>query len=798
MPTTVEEAREFLASGRLPSARPPKSVADTLKEFAFEAAEVPLGALATVGDVLSRPQLALSEAYGAYEGGEESPLAAGHRGLTEGFEGIEYPTFGERLVPEQEDEGYGRKLARLGAEMVTDPTILFAGPITKGIGKAGLAAGRIVKASGPARKFAQSDAAQTLSRLVMSGEYNLRKYGGIGGEFVADAGKFALKESDELIERDWQEFLGVLQETGLTNNSKAGVARRKLAANVLRGGGSSGDEGVDALAGYLRSKFQSLGDDVGNYVDDFGDRFMIHEAGGSRPFSVMENYYPQVFKDDFIQKALSKRGLSEQAEKLAKAQKISVQRAEEILRQHTGREKIAGHIELPQLPKSKELMKLLEDDPAVVFAKYIGQVHRRMSNAKQFGIGNQRLTEGIQKAADAGLSPKTAEEASNAILGRFTESALGLDNLAPKLMAFQVLTKMGPTSSLLNLTQQANPIVTEGITNYVRGLAKLATDEGVRQRSLEAFRIGMRSQLDQLVGGSSAPHFATRWLRMSGFTGVEKVNRMVSYAGGVASAEQMGLKAIRRSGGKIPENLKRILAAGNPRSKTVKAFVDSEWASFLKNGKFSPAAERRIGISAAEKTQFTSSWFDLPPMWRTPEMRLAMQFRSFIYQQSRFLVREVMQPAFKWADTGGAEGSIGPLARALAMYPIAGYGAAEIRELYAEGMANKLGIKRKFKRKKDNRQALMQMVSDSMNVGSLGMAGDMLEQASRGRIMDWAVGPTASGLAYGGEKLVGTARKMLFEGDFPGLEDVVEQGIRLVPGRRAVPLAPSELSQLVR
>ena len=781
---------EFRARGPRPP-RPRASIFTKLKDFAVGATEIPLAGLATIGDVMSRPQLALSEGYGAYESGEESTLSGAMRGLTEGDEGRKYPTFGERIVPPEEGEGLGRSLARLGAEWVTDPTFLLAGPITRGVGRVGLGAGRMLKATKAGKAIAGSDAAQTMARMVMPMKYNLEKWGGSSGANVSLRAEYGLRNASEKIERESLDFLNKLKEFGLHRPSDA--ARRVEAADVIESGmrNLSNDDDVNKLAFYLRDRFRATGDYVGRFSDPFKNGIKVE----GRAFQQLPDYYPQILKNDLVQEAMSRRGLSTAAAKLAKTQKITTDEAIKILRQHTGRNKVAGNIEMPRLKNMSH--DLLERDPAVAFPRYVSQVHKRLETAKQFGLKNEILEKELEQAVRNGMSPKTAEDARRAITGHYVESALGLDVIAPKIMAFQVLSKMGPTSALANISQQLNIMVADGIGNYVRGLVKLA-DKGVRQRSLEAFQVGMRSQLDMLVGeGASGkwPTLASKWLGVSGFTGAEKFNRMSAYAGGVASAEQIGIKALGSPRAKIPETLKKLLSIGHEDNPHLAQIIDREWTYFQTTRKFSPVAERGIGIAASNNSQFTTRFLDLPPMWQTPEMRIAMQFRGFIYQQSRFLAREVAAPAIKWIDTGGKEGSIGPAVRALTLYPIGGHGVAGIREAYSEMLANKMGVSRKFKRKTDPGSALAQMIQDSMMVGSMGMAGDMLDQASQGGLLDWAAGPTVSGLAYAGEKGITGAGKMLFDGDYPGLEDIITEGIRVTPGRRAVPLAPSELGE---
>jgi hypothetical protein len=180
---------------------------------------------------------------------------------------------------------------------------------------------------------------------------------------------------------------------------------------------------------------------------------------------------------------------------------------------------------------------------------------------------------------------------------------------------------------------------------------------------------------------------------------------------------------------------------------------------------------------------------DLPIGWRSPEMKIAFQFKNFIYQQSRFLAREVMSPTMRFMESGGARGSIDPLKRALAMYPATGATVAAMREVFAETTANATGVERRFGRKIDEDHPIWQMVQDSLYVGSLGMAGDMLEQAKRGNLMEWAAGPTGAdiGVILGGLEKLSQGKPV----------DPLAAATKFVPGRRALPVAPTEVARRI-
>ncbi len=823
MPTLAQ-----FAAGNAPKKYQRPERPGLFKKAAVDTAMLGLRGLGGVVDILERPAISLSEAYGDVVEGEEggeSTFDAWWRGLTEGREKKKYPTFAERIVPEEEDEGYGRKALRLGAEIATDPTSYMGlGALTnigkKAIGKAAspIARGaRAIASTELMQRVGHSKAAQSFARMVVPAINHISFHGGGAGKAIGVGYDVADRARRKLVQPFIRDFDKHVRRLGLAG--RKGRARRSAVRHVLEGTldqelpagitrAMINDPAVQELAEITRGSLDFLGEMVKEFKDYKGEGFtMLMDDGSTMPFKMRKNYFPDMLNQKARQDVIKSSGSTRAAEKLAKERGITVEQARELQKRYSGKVVKFGNIEMPRT--SRMPINMREDDVAEVYTRYVDEVFRRTSFSKEFGINLEKLvgetlpdtfvkgkripgkhTPGLfQHAEDFGLNKDTIQDVSDSIRGIAPKSFLGIEALAPYVMAFQVLTKLGPTSTLSNLSQQTNIVVREGFGNYLRGLVKLARDDGIRSRSVEAVETGIRNQLQDLMGENTDNWMsaaATKWLGGVGFNLAESANRRVGYAAGVAAAEQAAKRAIKKAGpgAKSVDILKAdpILARS--------ALKGNDLNFYRETGKLSPAAERRVGFQAAEATQFTTNYLDLPSAWRSPEMKIAFQFKNFVYQQSRFLMRDVMGPAATWMESGGKRGTIAPLARAMAMYPAGGASVAALREIYAEKAANLTGVERRFGRKIDEDHPIWQLVQDSLYVGSMGMAGDVLEQAKRGNLMEWAAGPTGAdiGVILGGLEKLSQGKPV----------DPVSAATKFIPGRRALPLAPTELGRKIQ
>jgi hypothetical protein len=703
--------------------------------------------------------VAISESVGAARAGEGplDVLRAGTRGLSRGYTEREYPSVGSQLSPDDEGEA-------LVIDLFTDPLmILPLGRIARGGaslmirgGAQALGKGGKLEGVGKGIRVAtRSETAQRLGRLVMPLRNQLSLYG-VGGKAVGlKAARAEENVAQKLAGRE-ASFLRKLEQLGLDRD----IVRRGLVRTVRETGKPSGDAAVDELAKFLGEAFDTVGVEA-------------NELGLLKEW--VPNYFPRMLKREVIETL--ERTPSGAVEKLAKMLKIPVDEAEDIWRFNTGRPRKAGHLENPRTREviSEEVAERLFDrDPLSVYPRYLSQATRRIEYAREFGKNFENLDALLERAKRSGMPSTMAKEVRSAIRDPISpEGKIVSKDAARRLLGAMVVTKMGPTSTIANLSQNANPIVVDGGVDFLKGLLR-ARDQKVRARGVVAYHRQIKETFDQLLGGAAeAPivdlpglrHITPqRYLRWTAFTPAETVNRILSASSGVVTAERLAKEA---------KVLGRIL----PTRELVRRGVDKKaFRYFLDRGDFPEQVKELIGLRFANRTQHVTNYLEIPLAWRSPEGRLFTQYKSFVYQQSRFIGREILSPAAKWVATDGKQGSIAPLLRAGVAFGIAGEVVAGIRAF----------VRGDDRRKLDSKHPLSRLISNATYVGAFGMASHIVDNALRGKTIDYFAGPTISEGAEIGESLL----RFAADPEVPEFEDISRQLYRRL-GRGPAPfLAP--------
>ena len=100
-----------------------------------------------------------------------------------------------------------------------------------------------------------------------------------------------------------------------------------------------------------------------------------------------------------------------------------------------------------------------------------------------------------------------------------------------------------------------------------------------------------------------------------------------------------------------------------------------------------------------------------------------------------------MNPAIKYFKTNGKDGKIGPLIRAAATFGLGAEVVNGIRQAIRGKAGELLGVEytpREF----DEDHPLWQLFEHSMYVGGVGIAGDLVDRATKRDLAGWLLGPT--------------------------------------------------------
>lgn len=795
-------------------------------------------------DLVNRPARALSEGIGAAREGED-PLEAALRGLGGEYE---YGTLGEQLIPSGPDDTWDEQAMKTAGQFVVDAVadplnLLLVGPL-KAIPGAGLRlADKVLEGVKMPQLFA---------RYAMPMSHVFRAYGGKAGKATGHRLIQAYQGHKLAAGRLEQDLIETLTRLGIAHPVR-GAPYRRAADDLVRGMTENltdihRDPRTVEFAQWMKKNFDEIGDAVLNYRDLHGREFkvintalsqartnvhararklgvlgkkhsewreqvwnatvgrgalpterrekavklmqsitkeldkagVVPKPGGPSIFAKdfakqkwakLKNYAPQMINDDFALKLFgSHRGYQTAVRQFAKQAGVSEEKALDILRNMTIPRR-AGNIEYArQLPFFEEIF---EKDPLSYFPKYANKVSERIAYANEFGLDGQILNslyKTMKWDPKSTLDQKWMSDARDIILGR-RRTSRSIDELASKIMGVQVMTKMGFLSSLSNLSQNANTIISQGGTNFLKGVLRAMTHEGRRQGFI-AYQKGIQDELMRLAGGRG--RWAQRYLRYTGFSPVERLNRILGANAGILRAEQLIKKH-----GKLTKELAE-------RGVTKQDILDF----FANNHRLPAKAAERIGFIASDATQHATHWKDLPVGWQDPFMRIATQYKNFVYQQTRYLLREVLKPAKKYFTTNGKEGSIGPLLRAFATYGVGAEAVAQTRdEIRAWGakLPQLWGSEPlDYERRERRDDYVIQLLEDSLNVGALGIAGDLVQRATYKDLASWALGPTASDVLGFGEAAVQAIGHVKRGEDLP-----YAQYLRQIA--RRVPFAPGVL-----
>lgn len=783
---------------------PKTDFSDMLWDYGAKGAQAVLKPIEPVVDILSRPGTALSEAYGAYKAGDESEVGAAWRGLSEGYEGAKYGTMGEQLLGEE-----AHWLPKLGIDIATDPLVFAGGPVARG---ARAAVGAGLRATGKAAHpvltaLKATGPVQGVSRFVMPLSKIPEVFAPQSGGQISSLAREAQEAMTFRMGQMARDFEGKLSQLSLHKPKDA--ARRMAAMDVIEKGVPSGDAAVDDLAGWLNDQFRAVGREVEDFRDSLGEGFKVFDpaSGETSPFAMLQNYVPRMFKQDWEEslsstlakldgmdaarlKHLLKTPKSRYSDTLAKQLKIPSEQAQQIIRNYAGRPNRVGHIERVRQDLDPMLAQFLERDPAQLFPRYMEKVTRRVETARKFDVDHGKLNQLIDLAHAEGMPLAVASDLTRWAKGEAPASLLGMDSKLRGVMALQAMAKLGPTTMIANLSQMTNTIVTEGLGSTLRHVGAAIPGSAERSRFMSSYLGGLRDHLRMVTGSADAtggPGRAARaWLKYTGFTPVEEINRVVSAAAGTDRAGKLAQKYLQfaNEGKKIPKYLRDDL--------TKRGVTLQDILSYDELGKFSDDALERIGLKASQKTQHATNYLELPPGWRTPEAKVALQFKRFAYNQSRFLYEEIAKPAHRYFVTNGQEGTIAPLGRALAAYGVGGTGVNAAREGLRDLQAWTVGAKRRQKKDTFDKHPTLTTLRNMMYVGSFGMVGDVASQAARGRLSGWLLGPTVGDVVDLSERLAMTGAKVAHGEEGPSLEDML-LGMYRYAGRGALGVAPSEL-----
>lgn len=403
-----------------------------------------------------------------------------------------------------------------------------------------------------------------------------------------------------------------------------------------------------------------------------------------------------------------------------------------------------------------------DPNPARVIPAYIEGAEKRLAQIKWLGQENQRIGRYIAKIQNA-----DQREALDLLVHNALGTGVKPDE---KLMRWvnagrkMGLSRFTPFTTLRNLTQSANTLLSSDLDTFIKGALKAPTKEGSRI----GYESGAMSEsalhsVTHAVGSEGG--FWDLYLQGIGFTPVERqVNRR--FAASVGS--EMAKKYAKR----IQGNPADQFAAGQLRR------LGLDPAKIAERG-LKPEDELRAALDFTHRTQFRSHAMDLPEVFTGhPLGQSFAQFKTFEYQQGQLMANEVIDRI--------ANGSPQERLRALrnvaiiaTIYPLSGEAVNDIIYAVQGRQREPIGFQRYFEDMLSSPGfGTGQSVARSIQYGMEGK-GSTEQKVALALLKTAAPPPVSVGAEWAG--LVGGVGKRAFQGKAP-TETQGRALIRAIPG----------------
>jgi hypothetical protein len=384
-------------------------------------------------------------------------------------------------------------------------------------------------------------------------------------------------------------------------------------------------------------------------------------------------------------------------------------------------EAAAGHQLAPE--EVAALAKPIED-------KVYGEMEKGIKN--QFPLafeGTENMTDGMRK--------DLAQNIIKNQLGGFDKGPGWVQTLS-KAAAYEAVMKLG-LGQFTQLTQIAQAVGHTGFHGAARDFFRLLA------RDPEAHDIALRSGaiLDSFVRASlgdimqGGARISEKALRYTGFTGMDTFARAFGAVRGYTESQHLS--------GKLAELISDLPNTRGLEKKMTERAIEKLSAKFTEMGIDTGPLIARGGVltekealQAALKVStdinFWSDSLSLPEFYKSPSGKVFAQFKSFSFQQTKYIQQHVLKPAFE-------RGDIGPILRTLPIQLVTG-------ELIAD-------LKSTFRMKPRRTAGLSRLMTDLTQGGSFGLLADAINATNfKNGIASYEVGPLSSDLITTSEGLL--------------------------------------------
>lgn len=412
-----------------------------------------------------------------------------------------------------------------------------------------------------------------------------------------------------------------------------------------------------------------------------------------------------------------------------------------------------------------------------VMSDHFGAVIKKIEQTKVFGPNDEaytKLLEGIKQQHGQFAHDYTKNIVDN-ILGRSAGYTSEIDQglgkgWYRKIASIEAMGHLG-LAVLSHTGQPLNAVLMSargGLTPLVGAMRDAIFDHGNAMSFLAKSGATFlhASREARRIAGAETETMGGKLLRYTQFSYIDKIRRMFSGLLGKNFAEQQFEKFLANPKDQKVINNLRIFGI-DP--------AEVQKAGGLQERHLIQAAKRMSDI-----TQFRTDAMTVPPKWldnKEPTLRLAVMYKQYFYQQSKFIKDQVLKPAL-------LEKEFKPLIAMGILFPTFGEIVGDMKEFARKGnLDDRPGF--------DKNHWLDRMASNYAVVGGIGILADLVnafaapDKAAAGRYL---IGP-----AFGDTIDIG---QMLFmKHPIPAVEKKIVQSVPVVGPISSRKLFPSKQHQ---
>jgi len=279
----------------------------------------------------------------------------------------------------------------------------------------------------------------------------------------------------------------------------------------------------------------------------------------------------------------------------------------------------------------EKLSPFLETNPFTLVAVYDHRLARRIETSKIFGRNNELVNKSVSQLQAS--SPREAALITDGIakLTGAVENDV-TKNFSPRvrkhmqnLMAFETISKISlGTATIANIGQPLISILPQlGMVRTVRGFVKLLDPEYRKKLSTPQVEL-VKEVLGETGSGSVMRGYAEKFAKYSGFNPINKFNSLLA-----ASVAKTAIDDFIRIAQRSPNSIR-----GKQAIQKLKTYFNID-----ATGNKIPTETQMVSGMAnyAKKSQLQRDFLREPFWFSNPKMRPLVMFKSFGYNQARFI-----------------------------------------------------------------------------------------------------------------------------------------------------------------